>query len=80
MSFSPVKASKEIVDKYLVYLKTIFKIKDEEYSRLLNNEISKRDYFYKGPYLDVTNSFESGKTTKDLVSNGTLTKSFLRFN
>ena len=80
MSFSPVNASKEIVDKYLVYLKTIFKIKDEEYSRLFNNEISKRDYFYKGPYLDVTSSFESGKTTRELVANGILTSSFLRFN
>jgi ATP-dependent helicase YprA (DUF1998 family) len=78
MSFSPVTASKEIVVKYQRYLSTIFQIKDKKYSELFKNALEHGDPFYSGPYLDVTNSFETGESINDMVFEGRLSRSFER--
>lgn len=79
MKFSPIKASEEIAKKYKRYLTTIFEIADKDYANQLNQELSRKNVLYKGPYLDVTDSFESGRTICDLIENGILPKSFSRF-
>ena len=57
MAFSPVDASKKIRSKYYRYLKTMFDI-GEPYKAEFNELLQKYNVLAKGPYLDVTDSFE----------------------
>lgn len=78
MSFSPIEASKHITDKYYRYLKTTFAMNypyKAEYEKLIDQDI-----LSKGPYLDVTDSFEKGKTLTELIDEGILPKSFSSIN
>ena len=78
--FSPVNASTNIVNKYLRYLNTIFQINDDQYTKLFKKELSKVGSFYKGPYLDVSNSYRKESNIEELISIGKLNKDFARIN
>lgn len=74
MSFSPVNASKNIVEKYKRYLGTMFDISDENYARQFNKQMEMESILSTGPYLDVTDSFVKGKTLEELILEGKLAK------
>ena len=76
MSFDILTASKSITDKYIRYLKTIFDIENPEYKSLFEQKMQDASSFSKGPYLDVVDSFESGETVKNLISENILNKDF----
>lgn len=78
--FSPVNASNNIVIKYLRYLNTIFQLNDDEYDKLFKQELEKNGNFYKGPYLDVTNSYVKHQSINELIQSRKLSKSFSRIN
>ena len=80
MTFSPVIASKHIVDKYLRYLSTIFDINDSEYSKLFRQQLSQADQFYKGPFLDVSDSFAKGFSPQEMITQKELVPSFSKFS
>lgn len=79
MAFSPVDASKEIRSKYYRYLKTMFDI-GEPYRKEFNELLQKDNVLAKGPYLDVTDSFEKGKNLEQLIDEGVIAKSFSKIN
>ena len=76
MGFDILQASKNITEKYIRYLKTVFDIDDPTYKKLFNQEINNIGSFSKGPYLDVVDSFESGMKVQDLIDDGILSKDF----
>ncbi|SES69158.1 DEAD/DEAH box helicase [Anaerobranca gottschalkii] len=78
MGFSPVETSKTLTEKYIRYLNTIFEIKDQNYSKHLRKMLKEENYFAKGPYLDVTDSFQKGKSILDLIEEGLLAKGFTK--
>ena len=51
MKFDPIRASKNITDKYIRYLSTIFKLK---IVITMNSSSSKNDIYARGPYLDIS--------------------------
>lgn len=77
MSFSPVIASKNITEKYYRYLKTSFKM-SEPYKKEFEDLIDHGDSFASGPYLDVTDAFEKGKSIRELIDEKILPNSFAR--
>jgi ATP-dependent helicase YprA (DUF1998 family) len=81
MAFSPVEASKKITTKYLRYLNTIFNIADKQYNSQFENLLHNQKSFAVGPFLDVSDSFEKGKSLFGFMEDGTLPKGFskLRF-
>ena len=79
MAFSPVDASKEIRSKYYRYLKTMFDI-GEPYQTEFNELLQKDNILAKGPYLDVTDSFEKGKNLEQLIDEGVIVKSFSKID
>ena len=79
MKFSPIKASEEIAEKYKRYLTTIFEIADKDYAEQLNQELSRKNVLYRGPYLDATDSFKTGRSIRELIESGILPKMFKRF-
>ena len=76
MSFSPIEASREIAAKYKRYLNTIFSIEDEHYAKEFRKAIDNEGMFSSGPYLDVTDSFVTGKTLEQLMEEGQIEPGF----
>lgn len=76
MGFSPVNASKNVVDKYKRYLGTIFRLNDKTYSQQFKDQLNNEKSFSKGPFLDVTDAFVKGKSIIELVDNGHLAGGF----
>ena len=76
MSFSPVLASDHIYDKYKRYLRTIFSIDNENYNQQFHKLLEDKASFAKGPYLEVQDSFEKGKSVAELIDEGMLPKDF----
>jgi len=76
MSFDIINATKHITEKYTRYLQTMFDIEDQEYKKLFDQEMKKIGSFYKGPYLDVVDSFENGKSIPELINEGVLNSDF----
>ena len=74
--FSPVHASAELTRKYYRYLKTIFRFQDADYQKQFEEQLSGSDTLAAGPYLDVTDSFEKGKSLDELIADGTLSAGF----
>ena len=76
MSFSPVQASEHIYDKYKRYLRTIFSIDNDNYNRQFHQLLEDKASFAKGPYLEVQDSFEKGKSIEELIGEGILPRGF----
>ena len=81
MAFSPVKASKEIAQQYSRYLSSIFSLSDPAYQKQFASQVRKMP-FSAGPYLEVTDAFETGKTVRELMTSGELPPNYdrLRFH
>ena len=80
MGFSPINASKDIVETYKRYLRTIFQFDDDVYEEQFKTELNKDGQLEKGPYLDVVASFQKGRTIEDLIQSGILPHSFSRLH
>ncbi len=76
MGFNIIKASKTISDKYVRYLKTMFDINDPEYKEIFNRRLAENNSFAKGPYLDVTSSFEKGRSLEELIQANIISPEF----
>ncbi|MBC2857090.1 DEAD/DEAH box helicase [Cetobacterium sp. 2A] len=77
---NPIQAAKNIKEKYIEYLLTTFKIADKEIEEQFKNELFKKNKLSKGPFLEVSNSFEKGKSINQLIKESVLTKEFKNFN
>jgi len=73
---NPIEVTQHITDSYLRYLATAFSITDQELNKQLQEELTVRERFVKGPYLDITPPFKIGKNLSQLIDEGLLTKSF----
>ena len=80
MAFLPVAAAADITNKYKRYLRTIFRFKDPEYQTQFERLLGDTDQLSKGPFLDVTDSFEKGDSLTALIEKGTLPKGVARLN
>lgn len=65
-----------ITGKYVRYLKTMFDIDNPDYKEMFDKKLEELESFSKGPYLDVVDSFESGKTVKQLIDDRVLNRDF----
>ena len=77
MAFSPVKASKEIAFEYSRYLSSIFSLSDPVYQQQFAARLQEMP-FSSGPFLEVTDAFESGQTVRELMDAGDLPEHFDR--
>lgn len=78
--FNPINSSKEIMRYYLRYIETAFYIKDKEYFDIFRSKLRDESYFSKGPYLDATDSFRSGKSLDQLIEEGEISPYFRKLN
>ena len=76
MGLNPIDVTKHINDSYFRYLATAFNISDAELQEQLTEELRKPERFVKGPYLEITPAFQTGKSIRQLIKGGLLSTGF----
>jgi len=74
--FNPIEASDNIKEEFISYISTSFHIADQEYAKQFADELNKKNIVSKGPYLDISDSFEAGKNIEALIEEGQLSPLF----
>lgn len=73
---NPIKSSQNITDEFISYISTRFHISDNEYREKFIEELQKNGNIAKGPYLDITDSFEAGMSISQMIEKGVMSKLF----
>ena len=73
---NPIEASESIKDEFISYISTSFHLADKDYSKQFESELRKKGAVAKGPYLDISDSFESGENIESLIEEGELSPLF----
>ena len=66
--FNPITASQEIKDAFTDYITTTFDFADPDYADELKKSIQESGAVAKGPYLEVSGSYESGESIAELIA------------
>lgn len=74
--FNPIEASESIKDEFISYVSTSFHIADRDYAKQFVNELNEKNVVAKGPYLDISDSFETGENIETLISEGEMSPLF----
>jgi uncharacterized Zn finger protein len=78
MGLNPINASDNIIEKYLRYIETTFYLDEKDYMEKFREYLKNTSHFAKGPYLDFSDSFEFGKSIKNLIDEGVLSNEFIK--
>ena len=74
--FDPIQASQEIKDVFINYITTSLEIADTEFSELLKQALEQEDEMTKGTFLDIGGSYDTGRTLRDLIHAGKISRQF----
>lgn len=80
MPLDPIGTTQAIQESYLSYLSTTFRLRDPALQRQFEDALRTPDRFIKGPILEATPPFETGRTIKQLVQAGVLSQQFLNLH
>lgn len=75
MSLNPISTSDIIIENYVKYIETTFYINDADYMNGFKDLISK-NFFRKGPFVEISNSYEIGKSLDELICDNVLSDEF----
>lgn len=78
MRLHPLEVTEHVRESYLRYLATAFSLRDQELKKQLETQLRAPGVFVKGPYLEVTLPYRTGKTIGELIQEGLLTQEFGR--
>ena len=76
MGLDPVKTTQEISRQYIKYLSSLFFLKDKELMMQAENLLKAKGKFIKGPFVEITPPFITGKSIRELMQEGTLSDEF----
>ena len=74
--FNPIEASKRIKETFIDYIATTLKISDAKIDNDFRNALSQPGAIAKGPYVDISGSYKSGKSLKQLIDERLLSSLF----
>ena len=74
--FDPIQASNNIRDEFISYIATSFHIADQEYAEQFIAALGAVNTVSKGPYLDISDSFEAGESIEKLIEEGEMSPLF----
>lgn len=77
MSMNPRETTDKIRKDYQDYIASILSVKDRQITELARKAV-KDAKLVKGPYLEITLPFEEGKSLKELVEDGLISKEFAK--
>lgn len=72
--FNPAKAADEIKKEYIGYINTTFHFRNQNLQKKLLGELDMT--VSNGPYVEIKDSFKSGKSILELIDNGILSPLF----
>lgn len=72
--FNPAKAAEEIKKEYIGYISTTFHFRNQKLQAKLVEELERT--ISNGPFVEIKDSFKSGKTIEELIEKGTLSPLF----
>lgn len=72
--FNPANAADKIKNEYIGYINTTFHFRNHNLQKKLLEELDKT--VSKGPFVEIKDSFKSGKSIDELIKNGTLSPLF----
>ena len=78
MKLHPINTTRKISEAYQRYLKTIYPFRDESLRRIFWSKLAEPDRLVKGPLLEASPPFRTGKSLADLVDATVLHRSFQR--
>ncbi|KAF1084349.1 ATP-dependent RNA helicase RhlE [Sporotomaculum syntrophicum] len=76
MNLNPVLSSQKIFERYVSYITTTFRLKDESLNQQIKSALNDKFRFSKGPIIEATPPFKTGKSIRQLINEGILTSSF----
>ena len=68
--FSPITAADNIKDEFIGYISTLFHISDKDYAAQFAAALRDEGAIAKGPYLDVSDSYKTGKSLAQMIEEG----------
>lgn len=68
--FSPISAAQNIKDEFIGYISTLFHISDKGYASQFVSALQEEGAISKGPYLDVSDSYKTGKSLSQMIEEG----------
>jgi ATP-dependent helicase YprA (DUF1998 family) len=81
-ALNPLKSSHEITETYSRYLQSLIHPRQKSLAMAITNaitdSISDENGIVKGPYLEATPPYTTGKTIRELVTEGLLSSEFLK--
>ncbi len=72
--FNPAKAADEIKKEYIGYINTTFHFRNQNLQKKLLYELDRT--VSNGPYVEIKDSFRSGKSIEELIDSGLLSQLF----
>ncbi len=75
-TLNPLTTTTEIRKSYLRYLKTTFPFQDPDLRRDFWQALNEPDLLVKGPILEATPTFVTGRSLRELITQGILSPSF----
>ena len=68
--FNPIKAADTIKEEFIGYISTLFHISDKDYATQFKEALRQDGAVSKGPYLDISDSYKTGKSLGELIDEG----------
>lgn len=76
---NPIEEFEFIENNFRSYLKSTFKFNEKEYQAMFEKELNGAE-LYKGPYINATLPFKTGKTISELIEQRLASKEFRKLN
>lgn len=76
MSLNPNIAASNIEDAFRAYLATRFSFADMDYAKSFTEALSIKGQIAKGPYIELSNSYQPGRTLREMIASGEASRLF----
>lgn len=78
MTLHPIETTQNLRETYIRYLKTIKPFQDERLRQEFACALGENNLLIKGPYIEITPPFATGKSLRELVEEGVLSPLFVQ--
>lgn len=76
----PLKISESIKNDYERYIETTFPLQDKELASQFTRLLQRKNFLVRGPYLEATPPFKTGKSIEELVNDKVFCQEMLRMH
>lgn len=78
MGLNPIATTQKIKKDYVEYLSSMFFFQDKDLMEQAKNQLDEDNKFVKGPFIEITQPFITGKSMQSLMDEGLISKEFAK--